>query len=264
VSGPETAEAAEAGTADADALTLVVADFAAQLTKTVQAAFGPSIPPFIAKAAQDDLRARVAVSQQPSTGIRLKVNGVERMVLLVEFWLCWDHAQRYAAVDDARFKVIALGSGEPLFRYEYMRAPESGQPCAHLHVHAHRDAVTYLMAVAGDGSPRGKRRRQSINRKETLPAMRELHFPLGGHRFRPCLEDVLYMLLDEFGVDAQSGACEALALGRQQWRTHQLAASVRDSPQVAARVLQELGYAVAWPEEPEAQPADRVDRLQAY
>lgn len=77
--------------------------------------------------------------------------------------------------------------------------------------------------------------------------MHELHFPLGGHRFRPCLEDVLQMLVEEFGIDTADGALDALAAGREKWRRHQTGAVVRDAPEEAVRVLRELGYMVETP-----------------
>jgi hypothetical protein len=38
--------------------------------------------------------------------------------------------------------------------------------------------------------------------------------------------------------------------GRERWRRRQLAAATRDVPEVAARVLQELGYSVTPPAQP--------------
>jgi hypothetical protein len=79
-----------------------------------------------------------------------------------------------------------------------------------------------------------------------VPAMRELHFPVGGPRFRPCLEDVLELLVVEFGVDCSDEGREALRRGRVTWRTLQLATAVRDSPDIAVGTLRELGYTVTW------------------
>src|SRR5690242_21769004 len=77
---------------------------------------------------------------------------------------------------------------------------------------------------------------------DRIPQVSDLHFPLGGHRFRPCLEDVLEMLLDELGVDCPRDVRRVLAEGRERWRLKQVAASATDSPETAARVLRELGY----------------------
>lgn len=103
------------------------------------------------------------------------------------------------------------------------------------------------MSAAGTRSRRSRRRLNASDEGATVPRLGDLHFPLGGARFRPCLEDVLQMLADELGVDVESGAYEALAEGRERWRLDQLAAAVRHSPETAAAVLQELGYTVERP-----------------
>ncbi|MDQ1286067.1 MAG: hypothetical protein QG663_1493, partial [Thermodesulfobacteriota bacterium] len=46
-----------------------------------------------------------------------------------------------------------------------------------------------------------------------------VHIPIGGTRFRPCIEDVLQMLISEFGVDRIDQTWrEALDKGRTRWR----------------------------------------------
>jgi hypothetical protein len=45
-----------------------------------------------------------------------------------------------------------------------------------------------------------------------------LHFPRGGHRFRPCVEDILPVLMQAFGVTPAGDrreALQALADGRE-------------------------------------------------
>lgn len=236
--------------------------FATHLTMTVQSTFGPQVAPFEATARVGDSRGRISVTQDPSAGIALTIDGQPRLCLKVEYWCTWDSAEAYLAVDDAKIKVFSVGDRQALFRYEYVRDPDSSQPCSHLHVHAHRDAFTHTMIRSGEGSPRARRRRQSLHRQGDIPRMSELHFPLGGHRFRPCLEDVLHMLIDEFGVDTVAGAMEALACGRESWRVSQIAASVRDDPETVARVMAELGYAMTAPSD--GHPPRRMDRLRAY
>ncbi|WFE51556.1 hypothetical protein [Micromonospora sp. WMMD1155] len=91
--------------------------------------------------------------------------------------------------------------------------------------------------------------------------MAKFHFPLGGHRFRPCVEDVLQAVVEEFCVDAVEGWRSAVGEGREQWRKLQLLAAVRDAPGIAARALEELNYKVV---PPESAPADNHSRMQAY
>ena len=65
---------------------------------------------------------------------------------------------------------------------------------------------------------------------------------------RPCLEDLLQLLVEEFRFDAMPGALQAIEDGRVKWRRRQLAAMVRDDPEEAARVLRdELDYEVMPP-----------------
>lgn len=211
--------------------------FAQRLTDTVKSV-APDCDPFHARAISSN--GRIRVQQAPSTGVPLKVDQVPILRLTTSYDCALDGEQRYLAVDKSQAAVYAgdTAKGEPLFRYEYIRKVQSDIPSAHLQVHAHRDAITYVMGRAGSGTRRGQDRRNNMN----VPHLAELHFPLGGHRFRPCLEDILEMLITELGVDCPSGGREALRTGREDWRRRQTRAAVRDAPDVAIGVLQELGY----------------------
>ena len=92
--------------------------------------------------------------------------------------------------------------------------------------------------------------------------MSRIHFPTGGHRFRPTLEDVLQMIEEEFGAKPGPTWPQVLRANRVQWRRQQTGAAVRDCPSEAVRVLEELGYGVRPPAEGPA--PDRDDRLAAY
>lgn len=90
----------------------------------------------------------------------------------------------------------------------------------------------------------GRRRTKSTSKRSRLPNVTDLHFPLGGTRFRPCFEDVLEMLIHEFHLDVanEAAALEVLTERRAEWRTIQLSAAVRDDMECAARVLRNYGY----------------------
>jgi len=217
--------------------------FAEELTSTVSALV-PDVSPFRARALTAGTRERFAVRQEPDTGVPLLVGGQPLLTLKLTYECALDGADRYLAVDESQFWVYAgdKASGEPLLRYHYRRAAVDDVPSAHLHVHAHRDAISYVMARAGEGTPRGKRRARTTE----VPHLYELHFPLGGHRFRPCLEDLLEMLVVEFGVDSTSAGMRSLRQGREEWRRKQLRSVVRDDPDEAAELLRSMGYSVAW------------------
>lgn len=215
--------------------------FAEVLTTTARAVT-PECEPFQAVV----LGNRVAVRQDPPTGIPLTVSGSPLLTLKADFGCSWDTRGRFLTIERSSFSVVAgTKSGHPLFRYEYLRNAQQ-VPAAHLHVHAHRDAVTYLMARTGASSARGRRR--AASGADTVPALQDLHFPLGGHRFRPALEDVLEMLMDEFGVDHGPDARGVLREARARWRIIQTRAAARDAPEAAAECLRDLGYQVAPPQ----------------
>ncbi len=217
--------------------------FAEELTATVST-LAPSVSTFRARALASGDRERFAVTQEPDTGIPLRVEGEPLLTLKVRYECALDGVERYLAIDESDIKVYpgTKAAGEPLFRYHYRRAAHGDLPSAHLHIHAHRDATTYVMSGAGQATHRGKHRARSGD----VPHLYELHFPLGGHRFRPCLEDVLEMLVVELGVDSTPEGLESLRAGREEWRRKQLRSVVRDDAAEAADVLRSLGYEVRW------------------
>jgi hypothetical protein len=177
----------------------------------------------------------------------LTVKGRELFTLGISYRCHWDTKRHFLAVHKSTIKVH-LGPGlasEPLFRYEYIRTPDSDTPAAHLHVHAHRSQIAYGMACATElGATRRQLGGQTVSENADL---KQLHFPLGGSRFRPCLEDVLEMMRIEFGVDAAPGWKEALHQGRKSWREVQTRAVVRDCTTAAVEALEGLGYEVSIP-----------------
>lgn len=234
-------------------------DFAAQLSATVSA-LAPECSPFAAtvidKRGRDE-RPKFVVEQQPLSGIPILVDGAPLLNLKVKFHCCLDSRLDFLAVDTSVVQVFAVAQAarEPLFRYEYVRDANS-IPAAHIHVHAHRDAVAFVMTRSGKNSRRGEERAKN----QTVPELRELHFPVGGHRFRPCLEDVLEMLVTEFGADCDAAGLAALKSGRESWRTSQLKTVVRDNPVAAAKALRREGYEVTWAKDT-PEPSGKPERF---
>lgn len=237
-------------------------EFARDVSATTRSVLGEATEPFQARGVSYDVKANVVVRQDSRRGLELTVDSVPVLRLKASLSCTWDHRQAYLAVEKSRFEVLALADSEPLFRVDYLRSPEGTVPSAHLQVHAHRDAVSHAMTICGQGSRRSKRRGRSAEQARRIPRLAQLHFPLGGHRFRPCIEDILEMLVDEFGVASEPGALQAIAAGRARWRRNQLGAAVRDSPETAVRILEELGYVVTPP--PAGPAPERENKLQAY
>lgn len=226
-------------------------EFADELTATVRAV-SPQCRPFSATSVGN----RVVVQQSPNIGIPLMVSESVLITLKVRYQCRWSDAGRFLTVDSSSISAFAGTSDrQPIFRYEYERGART-VPAAHLHVHAHRDAFTYTMTKAGVSTARSERRAAG----DQVPSLQEIHFPLGGHRFRPALEDVLEMLIDEFGVDHDGLARTKLAEGRKRWRLVQTRAAVRDAPEEAAETLRDLGYCVELPDGA-TPPPGRRDRL---
>lgn len=237
-------------------------EFAENLTSTVRALV-PSCAGFDASLLTDRRpdRERFWVRQDPATGIPLSVDGQPILTLKVEYHCCLDGVGQWMAVDEAHVKVYAgpQAAKEPLFRYHYLRQGPDDLPAAHIHVHAHRDALSHVLGQTGTQTARGKARA----RADDIPRMTDLHFPVGGHRFRPCLEDVLEMLVTELGVDHPDGAIDALREGRERWRRSQTRTVVRDAPDEAITVLSDLGYDIALRDGCSA-PDGSPDRLREF
>jgi hypothetical protein len=173
----------------------------------------------------------------------------------VLLYCCPDSSGRFLGIEESQFALGLADVPDPLFRYEYERNMRRSNrlPAAHLQVHAHRDETTYLMMHADEGRPRQRWR------KGRVPRLSELHLPLGGDRYRPCLEDALTVAINELGATARPGAWKALEEGRVDWRRRQLQAAVRDAPEIAAEVLVDVGWEVK--RTANASTAERTHRL---
>lgn len=136
--------------------------------------------------------------------------------------------------------ILSVLDRTPLLRIEYRHDMRS-EPIAHWQVHAERGAFSHLLARAHEHRPR------RVSRPHDLSS---LHLPVGGERFRPCVEDVLQFLVVDCGVDHHEGWQEIVDRGRESWRRRQLGSAVRDVPTEAVRVLRELGWSVTPPEPP--------------
>ena len=170
--------------------------------------------------------------------VKLKSRGWPVLGLGMKINCTWDSQGKHLAVEKSSIRVMPYGSDTeaPLFRVEYVKDQDSHRPSSHIHVHAHRDEFTHLMGFASKFDVERTKKVRNYFRRGTR--LSELHFPTGGHRFRPCLEDVLEMLRVEFKLDVDNGKWQQhLRTARENWRRTQLAAAVRDCPDEALRVL---------------------------
>ncbi|MFJ2000286.1 hypothetical protein [Streptomyces chartreusis] len=98
-----------------------------------------------------------------------------------------------------------------LFHYDYERNKADGYPDAHLQVEAQSDLFDKVNNPRTDAG-------------RSFP---QLHFPVGGKRFRPCLEDVIEFLIVERLVESKDGYEKVIEAGREGFRKNQLKAAMR-------------------------------------
>ena len=223
-------------------------EFADDMTSLLRGVLGEDTPQFHAVNIDPGRKIRLQPMGDDNVArpIPIKISGEVRMGLLVTFDCCWDGSSTFLATDESEVHVFYADATDPLFRFEYVRSGED-PPGAHIHVHAHRDEVAYLLRLADTGRPKAGLR------KNRLPRLAEIHLPVGGHRMRPALEDVLLFLKREFAIETVPGWQKAIEDHVRKWPDTQLRSAVRDSPEAAAEVLRALKYRV----EPPAVPPQR-------
>ncbi len=212
--------------------------FAEEIRQLVTAVFGGDL---------DVVATHVATRSRIFAEVPLTVAGENLARLKIDVWCCLDSDQQFLAVEESTYQLIAQVDRAPIMRFEYERGATS-KPRAHVQVHAHRGALSHLLSQA---------------RHPTPHSMESLHLPVGGDRFRPCLEDVIEFLVVECKFDCQEGWRAASEAGRERWRRMQTRTAVRDSPSEAAAALQALGYTVAAPETANG-PQDNLARMRRW
>lgn len=229
--------------------------FAMKITELAQALSGSLVIPF---------RSDVINAGSGSTGswkievgnedhIPLFVDGEERFSLEAN-WSCTSNGDGdWLKVTRSNFHVfLSEESRRPIFRYEFQDSIGRALPKAHIHFHSEHKAMSENEALkfteqalmpGGSGSRRARKRT-----KGNLAAM---HFPVGGPRFRPALEDVLKMMIEEYGVSPigmdLAGFKHLLDQNILDWRTTQVRAVVSDMPSIAVECLTQYGYKVSLP-----------------
>ncbi|GAB3169508.1 hypothetical protein GCM10027059_34540 [Myceligenerans halotolerans] len=170
--------------------------------------------------------------------IPLKVAGTHLADLSFTLFQTLDRSGEHLKTVRSDIAVLSTLDRTPLLRLEYL-ADMRKDPVAHWQVHAERGAFSHLLTMANANNSRLVRRPHDLS---------TVHLPVGGERFRPCLEDVLEMLIRDCGVDHVASWEDAIRDGRQRWRIRQLRAAVRDLQSEAAEVLRKEGWLVTAPE----------------
>ncbi|SEF29270.1 hypothetical protein SAMN05421837_104616 [Amycolatopsis pretoriensis] len=150
-------------------------------------------------------------------------------------YLCaLDRSRGFLAVRKSKFQLTSARpkEGPPLFRLDFDNKAHT-VPAAHWNVNGERGATSVLLARCNP---------------DHVGLLSQVHLPVGGVRYRPCLEDFLDLLLTEFKFDRNPAWQDRIEDGRESWRRLQTRAIVRDSPEDAAEVLAKLGYSVTPPD----------------
>lgn len=142
-----------------------------------------------------------------------------------------DHSGKFLATSRSTYTLRAADGETPIITYDFVREPPNPYPEAHIHLHGRSSALERMLDSCG-----------LAGRK---PA--DLHIPVGGRRFRPCLEDIIEFCILEVLVDPRDGWREALERGRRDYHEQQLRAAVRRFPAQAAEVLTSEGWQLTRP-----------------
>lgn len=142
-------------------------------------------------------------------------------VLTANYKLCVDSYGTHIAVEHSSFVLKAKVDRTPVIRWDYDR-DANRKPRSHVQVTAHRGALSHILSRLDHPTPH---------------SIESLHIPLGGERFRPCLEDVVEFLIRDCGFEGQKNWKQSVREGRARWRRIQTRAVVRDSPECAVTGL---------------------------
>lgn len=137
------------------------------------------------------------------------------------------------SVKSSKFE-LRVGTA-PGVRFEYERDNRNA-PTAHIH-HS---------GVAGLLSPALMKNFSGVKNRRKKGKIEDIHFPVGGRRFRVSLEDYFFFLFAECGFRSRPGWKSYLGKSREKWLDEQLRGAVADNPERAAKALRQMGYAVEW------------------
>lgn len=138
-------------------------------------------------------------------------------------------------IEDATSFSIRYRSGKnpiPIVRVEFERDAHS-KPKTHFHMHS--DSVPFALLLARAGLHQQAGHQQDV------------HFPMGAHHFRVCLEDMIELSITELGATGLPGWEEHVARGRHQyWQNHVQSVTTEELPTVIT-TLESQGFTIIPP-----------------
>lgn len=226
-------------------------EFAAKINNIASIFAGEELRAFRADLVKGDSGWHVEIHND-QVGFTMDVDQQETFLVTADWTCTSDRSGSWLKVTNSTYGIYLVDRpGRPLFRYDYAADYDSRLPKAHVHFHADhpdinpsqpmKDAQASLEHL-GEGSKRARRRAKHRKRVN----LSDLHFPVGGTRFRPALEDILLMMLEEYGVEPRNmESNEAVRILRKtlvDWRKSQVSAVIRDMPTLAIDFFESQGY----------------------
>ena len=155
-----------------------------------------------------------------------------RLYLSVLHTLEMDDSGSNLTTNRSSYTLQADNETASILTYDFVREPPNEFPEAHIHIHGEAEVLVRLLRAGG--------------RDKSKPA--DLHLPVGGRRFRPCLEDIIEFCILERLVTPRKGWEKALNRSRDDYRQRQLRTAVHHDPFTAAQVLERAGWQVTEPD----------------
>jgi len=120
-----------------------------------------------------------------------------------------------------------------VFHYDFHREPRNEYPGAHFQIAGSSDSL-----------------RELCDRRGLTRTLDRFHFPVGGKRYRPTVEDVVEFLVVEGISRCHDGWADVVKSHRENWERIQLRAVIRRDAATAADELRQMGYEVNPPPAP--------------
>ncbi len=158
------------------------------------------------------------------------------LMLKIEFHVSLDDESNHLAVQQSTYglwvRPAPRRKRRPVFRIEYNRDAYN-KPVAHVHLHAESMEFGWIYGTAG----------------LRLPRLFEIHFPVGGRRFRPTVEELLQFLnREKLFVDWLPGWNQLVERSLKEWERNQARATVRQHTEAAVGQLRDMDYEVTPPQ----------------
>lgn len=213
-------------------------EFAARLQVTIRHSL-PGEPAIRAQRLRKTSRIRISAvnPDAPETTVAMPLFHGDRLLAYWSFFMFTDMSHSgFLKIEQMRMSFRAAHEESPIARLEFESRNHTA-PVAHWQFHGERGAMSFILA-----------RTHQAGRHVTTPvSLSALHFPTGGRRFRPGVEDFIQFLIQDCGFDSLDGWRQELENGRELARRFQVRTIAQDFPAEVAEALKDKGWDVTPP-----------------